>query len=143
MYPKSSHVGHPRSPFKLSAFINASVFTPQLGFEVFPVRRCPLASNPTTNGICGVFCSRAPTPNCIRGVIDYLGLEKVEGVHPSLMPKMPFMEPATCIQALCRTASKVVHHLSLGLFFAGFISDWRNLFTTKMYSQYPSRCVSV
>ena len=42
---KSLHVEYPRSPFKFSAFINALLFfMPHLGFEVVPVRRCPLAS---------------------------------------------------------------------------------------------------
>ena len=45
MNAKSLHLGYPRSPFKLSAFINALLFfMPHLGFEVVPVRRCPLAS---------------------------------------------------------------------------------------------------
>jgi hypothetical protein len=101
VYPKSSHVGHPRSPFKFSAFIDALLFLRRTSGKVFPVRRCPLASElerRTTSEVS--FCSRAPTPVCIRGVMDYLSLEKVEGVQPSLMPKMSSMEPATRIRAL-------------------------------------------
>jgi hypothetical protein len=58
---------------------------------------------------------------CIRGVIDYLGLEKVEGVQLSLMLKMPSMEPATCIRDLRRTISEVVHHLGRELIFCGLV----------------------
>lgn len=36
------------------------------------------------------------------------------------MPKMLSMEPATRRRALCRTASKVVHHLGLRLIFCGY-----------------------
>ena len=45
MHSTSLHVGYLRSPIKFPAFINALfIFMPHLGFEVVPVRRCPLAS---------------------------------------------------------------------------------------------------
>ena len=115
-------------------------FYAHLGFEVVPGWRCPLASElQSWTAFRGIFCSRAPTsdrfrapardciraptpdyvqapvPDYVRGVIDHLGLKKFKGSYPSLMPEMPSIEPATCIRALCWTASEVMHHLGLGL----------------------------
>jgi hypothetical protein len=62
--------------------------------------------------------------------------KKVEGVQSSLMLEMPFMEPTTCIRALCRTASEVVHYLGYGLIFCEYIFlDWCNLFSAEIYNQ--------
>jgi len=51
---------------------------------------------------------------------NYLGLQKIERIQPSLMPEMPYMEPATGARALCRTAFEVVHHPDCGLIFCEY-----------------------
>ena len=99
MNSKSLYVGYPRSPFKLSAFINALLFLCRtLGLKCFLCGY--VLSRPSSNADCIQIpvpdCIQVPAPDYIRGVIDYLGLEKVKRVQPSLMLVIPSMEPTTC-----------------------------------------------
>ena len=106
MHSTSLHVGYPRSPFKFPAFINALLFLCHTsGLKLFPGGSVLLrpSSNaglhsryllqPSTNAgplpssNAGMYpssnaglCIRAPTPDCIRGVVNHLGSKKFEGV---------------------------------------------------------------